>query len=90
MADGKVLAFIEIFVDPALMDDVVKELSAIEEVKEVHEVTGEFDIIVMTISNDMEGFRDLLKNKIMKVKGIKTTITSIVLNTDKGPKRYGT
>ncbi len=81
------MSFIEIFVDPALMDDVVNELAAIDDVAEVYEVTGEFDIIAMTVSRDMEEFRDLLKNKIMKIKGIKTTVSSIVLKEDKGPKK---
>jgi DNA-binding Lrp family transcriptional regulator len=87
MVGGKVLSFIEIFVDPALMDEVVRELSAIEDVTEVYEVTGEFDVIIMTRSKDMEEFRDMLKNKIMKIKGIKTTVSSIVMETDKGPKK---
>jgi DNA-binding Lrp family transcriptional regulator len=87
MVGGKVLSFIEIFVDPALMDDVIKELTSISEITEVYEVTGEFDIIIMTESKDMEDFRDLLKNKVMKIKGIKTTVTSLVLKPDKGPKK---
>ena len=87
MGGGKVLSFIEIFVDPALMDDVVKELAIIDDVIEVYEVTGEFDIMIMTASKDMEEFRDLLKNKIIKIKGIKTTISSLVLKEDKGPKK---
>ncbi len=89
MQEGKVIALIEIFVDPALMDAVVKELCAIDEVYEVYEVTGEFDIVIMTVSSSMESFRDMLKNKIMKVKGIKTTVSSIVFKTDKEVKRPG-
>lgn len=89
MPEEAVRAFIEIFVDPSLMDDVVKGLSAIDDVTAVYEVTGEFDIIVATRSKDMEEFRDLLKNRIMKIKGIKTTISSIVLNTDKEQKQRG-
>ncbi len=84
MAEVKVMSFVEIFVDPAFMDDVVKELSSIDDVVQVYEVTGEFDIIAMTLSDDMEQFRDMLKNKIMKIKGIKTTVSSIVLKADKG------
>lgn len=34
----------------------------------------------------MDEFRDLLKNKVLKIKGIKSTVTSIVFNAPKGPR----
>jgi len=68
------------------MDDVVDALSKIEDVEELYEVTGEFDIITLVAANDIEHFRDILKNKIMKLPGIKSTVSSIVLKAHKGPK----
>jgi DNA-binding Lrp family transcriptional regulator len=52
----------------------------------LYEVTGEFDIVSLVSATDMEGFRDLLKNKILKIRGVKSTVTSIVLNAPKGPR----
>jgi len=40
----------------------------------------------MVSASDMEQFRDILKNKIMKVKGVKSTVSSIVLKAHKGPE----
>ena len=50
-------------------------------VTEIYEVTGEFDIVILVNASDIEELRDLLKNKIMKIKGIKSTVSSIVLKS---------
>lgn len=65
------------------MDDVVEALSKLDKIVDLYEVTGEFDIVTVVSANDIEEFRDVLKNKIMKVPGVKSTVSSIVLNTHK-------
>lgn len=79
-------AFVNIFVEASLIDDVVQGLSNIDAVEEFYEVTGEFDIVALVEASDIESFRDTLKNRIMKIKGVKSTVTSIVLSAHKGPK----
>jgi DNA-binding Lrp family transcriptional regulator len=69
-----------------MLDQVVEALSKMENVEELHEVTGEMDIVVLVSAADIEEFRDIIKNKIMKIHGVKTTVTSIVLEAHKGPK----
>jgi len=68
------------------MDDVVEALSKIDSVEELREVTGEFDIVTLVSASDIESFRDILKNRIMKIKGVKSTVTSIVLSSHKGAR----
>ena len=82
----RLLAFIDIFVESAYMDNVVQELSKLENLEELYEVTGEFDIVTLVSAVDIEEFRDILKNKIMKIQGIKSTVSSIVLMAHKGPR----
>ena len=82
----KLLAFVDIFVDAQEMDNVLSSLSKLEHLEELYEVTGEFDIVTLVSAADIEEFRDILKNKIMKIKGIKSTVSSIVLKAHKGPK----
>jgi DNA-binding Lrp family transcriptional regulator len=65
------------------MDDVVEALSKLDKIVDLYEVTGEFDIVTVVSASDIEEFRDVLKNKIMKVPGVKSTVSSIVLNTHK-------
>ena len=79
-------AFVNIFVEASLIDEVVEALSKIDTVEELYEVTGEFDIVTLVAASDIEAFRDVLKNSIMKIKGVKSTVTSIVLSAHKGPK----
>jgi DNA-binding Lrp family transcriptional regulator len=82
----RLLAFIDIFVESAEMDNVVAALSKLENLEELFEVTGEFDIVTLFSASDIEEFRDILKNKVMKIKGVKSTVTSIILKTHKGPR----
>ena len=80
------LAFVDIFVDSPHMDDVVEALAKLDNIEELYEVTGEFDIVTIVEADDIEEFRDVLKNKIMKIKGVKSTVSSIVLKIHKGPR----
>jgi DNA-binding Lrp family transcriptional regulator len=63
------------------MDEVVSSLKEIKNAVQIYEVTGEFDIIVLVNVSSIEEFRDMLKNRIMKINGIKSTVTSIVLKS---------
>lgn len=81
---SRLLAFVDIFVDSPYMDDVIKALSKMECVEELYEVTGEFDIVTLVSASDIEEFRDILKNRIMKTLGVKSTVSSIVLHAHRG------
>ena len=79
-------AFVDIFVESQLMDEVVEALTKLQNVEDLYEVTGEFDIVTLVSAADIEEFREILKNKVMKIPGVKSTVTSIVLQAHKGPK----
>jgi len=83
------LAFVDIFVESSLMDDVVQSLVNLDNLEELYEVTGEFDIVTLLSCKDIEEFRDILKNRIMKIKGVKSTVSSVVLKAYKGPRYLG-
>jgi DNA-binding Lrp family transcriptional regulator len=80
------LAFVNIFVESPALDDVVQALSKLPNVEELYEVTGEYDIVTLVSAADIEEFRDFTKNKLLKIKGVKSTVTSIVLGAPKGPR----
>jgi DNA-binding Lrp family transcriptional regulator len=80
------LAFVDIFVESPHMDEVVQALIKLDNIEELYEVTGEFDVVTLVEADDIEEFRDVLKNKIMKIRGVKSTVSSIVLKTHKGPR----
>ncbi len=60
------------------MDNVVAALSKLGNVEEMYEVTGEFDIVTVFSASDIDELRDILKNTVMKIKGVKSTVSSIV------------
>ena len=82
----RLLAFVDIFVESPTLDEVVRALAELPNVEELYEVTGEFDIVTLVSAADIEEFRDFVKNKLLKIKGVKSTVTSIVLNAPKGPR----
>ena len=79
----------DIFVESPEMDNVVNALARISSIEELYEVTGEFDVVTLVGAADIEEFRDILKNKILKIKGVKSTVSSIVLHAYKGPRSNG-
>jgi DNA-binding Lrp family transcriptional regulator len=85
----RLLAFVDIFVESPEVDQVVTSLGNIPNIEELYEVTGEFDIVTLVSATDIEEFRDILKNKILKIRGVKSTVSAIVLHTHKGPRFNG-
>jgi DNA-binding Lrp family transcriptional regulator len=66
------------------MKSVLSSLSKLKDVEEVYEVAGEYDIVTLVSTSTIEEFRDILQKQIMKIKGVKSTITTIVLHPYKG------
>jgi DNA-binding Lrp family transcriptional regulator len=83
---AKLLAFVDIFVESPEMDNVVAALCKLDSLVDLYEVTGEYDIVTLFSASDIEEFRDILKNKIMKINGVRSTVSSIVLKAHKGPR----
>ncbi|HYC11110.1 MAG TPA: Lrp/AsnC ligand binding domain-containing protein [Nitrososphaerales archaeon] len=78
-----------IFVESSEMDDVIEALLRIPSIEELYEVTGEFDVVTLIRCSDIEEFRDILKNRILKIKGVRSTVSSVVLHSHKGPRSNG-
>jgi DNA-binding Lrp family transcriptional regulator len=85
---ARLLAFIDIFVDSPLLGEVVDALTEFPNVEEIYEVTGEYDVVTLVSTEGIEEFRDFLKNKVLKIPGIKSTVTSIVLHAAKGHRNH--
>ncbi len=80
------LASVNIFVESSQIDNVVMALSKLDNIEEVYEVAGEYDIVTLVATSTLEEFRDILQKKIMKIKGVKSTISTIILQPHKGPR----
>ncbi len=78
-----VRVFLNLFVESRELEKVTESLVKIPEVTDVFEVTGEYDIVVMLKVENILAFRELLKNKVLKISGVKSTVSSVVLYTHK-------
>ena len=77
------LAFIGINVQPGFADEPIDGLSNLEEVLEIHEMHGTFDLLLKIRAKDLEQMRDVVENKIGKLPRILETELMTVLKTKK-------
>ncbi len=73
------VATVNMFVESSEKDNVLIALSRIDAIKEVYEVAGEYDIVSLISTPGMEEFRELLHKEILSIKGIKSTVTTVIL-----------
>jgi DNA-binding Lrp family transcriptional regulator len=76
-------ASVNLFVDPTQKAQVINALSKLENIEDIYEVKGEFDIVSTVSTESLEEFRTILHNKILKIKGVKSTVITVVLKTHK-------
>ena len=77
------LSFIGINIRPGLADQITEELSNIEEILEVHEMHGKFDLFVKVRAMDLSHIRDIIEKKIRILPNIVDTQLMTVLKTKK-------
>jgi DNA-binding Lrp family transcriptional regulator len=83
------LASVNIFIDRSQKGNVLTELTKLQNAKEIYEVAGEFDIVSLISTSSVEEFRDVLQKHIMKIKGVRSTITTVILDCHKNTKPHG-
>ncbi len=57
-------------------------LSKFEEITEIHEIFGRYDILAKVVTDNTEKFRRFVKNKIRILEGIKSTEPLFVADDD--------
>jgi Lrp/AsnC family leucine-responsive transcriptional regulator len=80
----RMLAFVAVqTADQPGEDRIARTLARMPEVLEVHHVAGEDCFLVKLRARDAEHVGELLKKKIGRVPGVRSTRTTIVLRTEK-------
>jgi DNA-binding Lrp family transcriptional regulator len=69
------------FIERAEKAHILTALSNIDEIQEVYEVAGECDLVSIVSTPCLEDFQTLLHKQILHIKGIKSTIITVVLKT---------
>ena len=77
------LAFMGINIEPGFADEVTEGLLKIDEVLEIHEMHGRFDLILKIRAKDLDQMREIVVNKIRKLPRILETELMTVLKTRK-------
>jgi Lrp/AsnC family transcriptional regulator for asnA, asnC and gidA len=77
------LAFMGINIEPGSADRIISDLSTIDEVLEIHEMHGRFDLLLKIRAKDLEQMREIVENKVRKLPHILETELMTVLKTEK-------
>jgi DNA-binding Lrp family transcriptional regulator len=80
-------ALVQIFAESSGLDAIERALSKLDNLEALFEVTGEFDIVALISAADSVEFREILKDKIRTIEGVKATAISVVLNDVTMPVR---
>ena len=80
-------ALVQIFAESSGLDAIERALSKLDNLEALFEVTGEFDIVALISAADNVEFREILKDKIRTIEGVKATVISVVLNDATVPMR---
>jgi len=75
----EVRVFLNLFVESTGLENVTQSLVKLPEVTDVYEVTGEYDIVCMLRVESILAFRNVLKDKVLKINGVRSTVSSVVL-----------
>src|SRR5207249_12014072 len=79
----EVRVFLNLFVESKELENVTQSLVKLPEVTDVYEVTGEYDIVCMLRVENILAFRNVLKDKVLKINGVRSTVSSVVLYAHK-------
>jgi Lrp/AsnC family leucine-responsive transcriptional regulator len=86
--DQQMLAFVAVrSVEGPAEDDVAQQLAALPQVLEVHHVAGDDCYLVKVRTRDAEALGVLLRTTIGRIPGVRSTRTTIVLETVKETSR---
>jgi Lrp/AsnC family transcriptional regulator, regulator for asnA, asnC and gidA len=77
------MAFMGINISPGSADQIISDLLKIEEVLEMHEMHGKFDLLLKIRAKDLNHMREIVENKICKIPHILESELMTVLKTRK-------
>lgn len=73
-------AYVNIITETGEVSNAGKEIDDFDEVKDIHVVTGDYDIIVQLELNDREDLPSIVSEKIHSVDGVIDTVTNVAFS----------
>lgn len=78
-----IVVLLNVFVESEELESVTRALEKLPQVTDLYEVTGEYDLVALLKTDSISGFRELLKNRILRIKGIRSTVSAVIIHTHK-------
>lgn len=78
--DRVIKAHVMITVRPRETNQIIQQMKALEEVRAVYSVSGQFDLIAEVAALDI-GRLDTVIDKIIEIEGVERTESSVILST---------
>ncbi len=78
-----IVVLLNVFVESQELEAVTQALEKLPQVTDLYEVTGEYDLVALVRTESINAFRDLLKNRILRIKGIRSTVSAVIIHTHK-------
>ncbi len=78
-----IVVLLNVFVESQELENVTQALEKLPEVTDLYEVTGEYDLVALIRTDSITTFRSLLKDKILRIKGIRSTVSAVIIHTHK-------
>ncbi len=79
----RVTAYIGIDTDAKKREQVFNELLKLEEVRDVSEVTGRFDLVIRVKAKNLDELHEIVSSKVGGIDGVQHTETFIAMKTSK-------
>ncbi|HEY7573232.1 MAG TPA: Lrp/AsnC family transcriptional regulator [Nitrososphaeraceae archaeon] len=77
------MAFLGINISPGSADQIISDLLRVDEVLEMHEMHGKFDLLLKIRAKNLIHMRDIVENKVCKIPHILESELMTVLKTEK-------
>jgi Lrp/AsnC family transcriptional regulator for asnA, asnC and gidA len=74
-----IIAFVGINIDPTKRHQIMKKILELDEIIELFEVTGEYDIMVKIATKDIHSLREFLTFKLGGIEGVTRTYTMVIV-----------
>jgi DNA-binding Lrp family transcriptional regulator len=78
-----VVVLLNVFVESQELENVSHALEKLPQVTDLYEVTGEYDLVALISAESITAWRELLKDKILKIRGIRSTVSAVIIHTHK-------
>jgi len=74
-----IIAFVGINIDPTKRKQIMEKILELDEIIELYEITGEYDVMAKIVTKDIHSLREFLTFKLGGVEGVTRTYTMIIV-----------